>query len=146
MLLFVLFYAQTWEFSLWLNNLQTDITLYFLEIFLDPNQLKGIAISINPEYKIIITKACNGMIPILFLFASILAYPSKLFPKVVWMVMGYIIFVFVNVLRILVVVYITKNGAGHQDFYWAHDLIGNTILMFTGLILFVLFIKKSSNH
>jgi len=143
-ILFTLFYAPTSEFSIFLNEGQRKLTLYFLDLFLKPDQLQGRDIWINPYYKIIINQACNGMIPILFLFASILAYPSKIIHKVLWMIIGYIIFSIVNVMRILLVVYVTETGEGHNDFYWSHDLVGNMLLMLTGLGLFIAFIKTSS--
>ncbi len=144
LVLFVLFYAPTSIVSILLNDGQVNLTLYFLDIFLKPDQLKGIDIWINPHYKIIINKACNGVIPILFLFASILAYPSRWRHKVFWMILGYIVFSVVNVARILLVVYVTEAGRGQEDFYWSHDLVGNTLLMLAGLGLFIAFIKTSS--
>ena len=142
-LLFVLFYLPTSPLSAWLNDGQTALTLVWLDYFLAPNQLQGFDIQINPHYKIIITQACNGMIPILFLFASILAYPSSVLRKIFWMVFGYILFSIVNVIRLLFVVHTTQTGEGYSDFYWSHDLIGNALLMVTGLLLFIAFIKSS---
>ena len=146
LILFVLFYAPTSAISTFINTSQTTVTLYLLDIFLEPEQLKGIDIWINPHYKIIISKACNGIVPILFLFASILAYPAGWIHKIVWMGLGYILFVIVNVARILLVVYVTQTGQGHEDFYWSHDLVGNMLLMLTGLALFIGFIKTSESH
>jgi len=111
---------------------------------LEPEQLKGIDIWINPQYKIIITQSCNGMIPILFLLASILAYPSSIMAKIFWMLLGYILFSMVNVMRLLFVVYITQTGEGFSDFYWSHDLLGDALLLFAGLGIFIAFIKTSS--
>ena len=145
-LLFVLFYAPTSIMSTLLNDGQTKLTLTMLEFFLKPHQLQGVDVWINPQYKIIITQACNGAIPILFLFASILAYPSTFRHKILWMLIGYAVFSLVNVLRILLVVNITQAGEGQGDFYWSHDIIGNIILMFTGLTLFILFIKTAKKR
>jgi len=142
--LFSLFYAPTTMMSTLLNEGQTTLTLSLLGLFLSPEQLQGIDIWINPHYKIFISKACNGMIPVLFLFASILAYSSSVLHKILWMGIGYVAFSAMNVFRILLVVYVTQTGAGHADFYWSHDLIGNMLLMFTGLALFVAFIKTST--
>lgn len=141
--LFTFFYADTSVVSTFLNNGQTKFTLFFLEMFLEPNQLKGIDIWINPHYKIIINQACNGMIPILFLFAAILAYPSGKLQKIVWMFIGYVSFSIMNVVRILLVVYFVEGGGGRGSFYWSHDLLGNALLMGLGLGLFILFIKTS---
>ena len=142
-LLFTFFYADTSVVSTFLNETQTKLTLFFLDTFLEVGQLQGIDIWINPHYKIIINQACNGMIPILFLYASILAYPSSLWHKLVWMVIGYLLFSFVNVIRLLFVVYATKTGQGQEEFYWSHDLVGNVMLMLTGLGLFIVFIRTA---
>ena len=142
-LLFSFFYLPTSSFSLYLNEIQSQWTLGALDIFLHPGQLKDVDIWINPQYKIIITQAYNGMIPILFLYASILAYPSAIKHKIVWMVVGYVVFFIVNIARIIWVVYVTEHGNGHDDFYWSHDIIGNMLLLATGLGLFYLYIKKS---
>ncbi|SFZ98524.1 hypothetical protein MNB_SV-5-1291 [hydrothermal vent metagenome] len=142
-LLFTFFYADTSVISTAINYGQTKLTLYGLKLFLEPDQLQGIDIWINPHYRIIINQACNGMIPILFLWASILAYPSKILHKVFWMSLGYFVFSIVNVLRILLVVYFVKQPEGQANFYWSHDLLGNAILMLVGLGLFITFIKRN---
>ena len=143
-ILFTLFYADSNALSTFLNEAQTTLTLALLNLFLDQGQLQGIDIWINPDYKIIINQACNGMIPILFLFASILAYPSALWHKIFWMGTGYIVFSLVNVLRILLVVSFTEQEGGQGNFYWSHDIVGNILLMVVGLGLFITFIKTSS--
>ncbi len=140
-LLFVFLYAPTTEISVMLNETQTQLTLFLLKWFLQPQQLQGIDIWINPQYKIVITQACNGMIPILFLFASILAYPSTILHKIIWMLIGYLSFTVINVLRLLMVVYFVQREGGRDNFYWAHDFLGNFLLMILGLLLFFAFIK-----
>ncbi|MDD2451483.1 exosortase/archaeosortase family protein [Sulfurovum sp.] len=142
-LFFVLFYADTTILSRVLNDTQTSLTLMMLEPFLKPGQLQGIDIIISPLYRIIITQACNGMIPILFYFAAIVAYPSRLWIKPLWMGAGYLIFTLVNVVRILIVVYFVEQKGGRDNFYLAHDIFGNALLMMVGLGLFILFIRSS---
>jgi len=145
-LLFVLFYANTSVVSATLNEAQTQATLYALNLFLEPGQMQGIDIWINPKYKIIINQACNGMIPLLFLYASILAFPASFLHKIVWMILGYLAFFVTNVLRILLVVSSVEAEGGRENFYWSHDLLGNTMLMAVGLLLFIGFIKTSKKH
>ena len=145
-LLFVLFYANTSMVSETLNEIQTKATLYVLNLFLEPGQMQGIDIWINPKYKIIISQACNGMIPLLFLYASILAFPASFFHKIVWMIGGYVAFFITNVLRILLVVHFVEAEGGRENFYWSHDLVGNSMLMAVGLLLFVGFIKTSKKY
>ena len=145
-LLFTLFYTDISVIAAPMNEGQTKLTLFFLTLFLEPGQLQGIDIWINPNYKIIINQACNGMIPILFFFASILAFPSKLWHKILWMCIGYVAFSLVNVFRILLVVYFVEQKEGQANFYWSHDLVGNALLMGVGLGLFVLFIKTARQN
>ncbi len=142
--LFAFLYADTSIVSAWLNETQTKLTLYGLSVFLEPGQLKGIDIWITPHYKIIITQACNGMIPILLLWASILAYPSSLFHKILWMILGYLFFSLANIARLLMVVHFVEQKGGQANFYWAHDLLGNALLMCVGLGLFITYIKTSN--
>ena len=142
-ILFILFYTEASILATFINTEQTKLTLFFLDIFLPTEQIQGVDIWISPQYKIIINQACNGIIPILFLFASILAYPSLLWHKVVWMGIGYLTFSLVNVFRILLVVYFVEQEGGKENFYWSHDIIGNALLMSVGLGLFIAFIKLS---
>ena len=110
-----------------------------LHIFLDPEQLHGNNIWINPHYYLIVNKACNGMIPMLFLCASILAYPASFLYKSLWMIIGYLVLFITNTVRILLVVYLVKGG-GKENFYWAHDILGNVLLLFVGLVIFIAYI------
>jgi len=140
-LLFTLFYTDISTVAVFINEGQTKLTLFLLALFLEPGQLQGIDIWINPHYKIIINQACNGMIPILFFFASILAFPVNIRHKILWAGIGYVVFSLVNIFRILLVVYFVEQKEGQENFYWSHDLLGNALFMGVGLGLFILFIK-----
>ena len=142
-LLFAFFYAPINPLAVLINRYQTDLTLYLLGLFLEPGQLHGIDIWINPHYKIIINQACNGLIPVFFLWAAIIAYPSSFAHKLFWMITGYVAFVIVNTFRILTVVHFTQQEGGQGNFYWSHDLLGNILLTVTGLLLFIVFIQGS---
>jgi exosortase/archaeosortase family protein len=141
LLLFGFLYMPVTPPALWLNDLQSTLTLNALAYLLPPGQLQGINIIINPHYKIIINQACNGMIPILFLWAAILAYPVVFIKKVAWMAAGYLLLSAVNIMRIVMVVYFVELEGGRSNFFWAHDILGNILLMVTGLCCFYAFIK-----
>ena len=145
-IMFGLFYFPTTILSAWVNDAQTSLTLSLLGLFLEPGQLQGSDILIHDNYKIIITRACNGMVPVLYLIASVLAFPSTWRRKIIWVTIGYFLFVGVNFLRLLFVIYITKTGEGHADFYWSHDIVGNMMLMGTGLGMFILFVKGAGKE
>jgi len=143
LLFFAIFY---WDFSpiaTSLNHYQTQITLFLLDIGLGEGRLKGIDIMINPHYKIIITKACNGMIPILVLLAAIWAYPVSWIHKLWWSVVGYLVLGAVNLFRLIMVANLVKVQA---DFPLYHDLFGNMLLMATGLGLFYLFLRGTRRY
>ena len=142
-LLFVLTQAPFHPLSSILNNFHTDLTVELLRPFLPPGRLQGIDIWINPHYKIYISHRCNALVPIVILFAAIIAYEATLKRKIVWLGVGYIVFQIVNTLRILLVVFITRHGEGKKEFFWSHDLLGNALLMATGLMLFYLFTRKT---
>lgn len=145
-LLALLFAVLYWELSPvaeFLNYYQTKLTLFFLELGLKEGQLRGIDIMVNPHYKIIITKACNGMIPILVLFSAILAYPAEWIHKVRWMFVGYLVLTSINIVRLLMVAHFVKK---QPDFSLYHDLFGNLLLMATGLLLFYLFLRGARHY
>jgi exosortase/archaeosortase family protein len=142
-ILYILFYLPNSPLAGLINEVQTEFTLLFLEVFLEPTQLEGRDILVNSQYKILITDACNGLIALVFFYASILAYPSRIGLKLFWLIWGYILLFLTNALRILWVVFITERGRGQEDFYWSHDIVGNMLLMSVGLGLFIVFIKQS---
>ena len=139
LLLFGLLYWDPSPLAASVDHYQRGMTLYFLELGLPKGQLRGIDIWINPHYKIIITKACNGMIPILVLWAAVLAYPLAGWGrKLLWLLIGYLVLSAVNILRLLMVAACVKEQA---DFPFCHDLLGNMLLMLAGLLLFWLFLR-----
>jgi len=142
-LLYLLLYAPFSPLAVWLNTYQTKLTLWLSSFFLEPGQLRGHDIWINPTYKIYITQACNGILPLMVLFAGILAYPARTLHKVWWLILGYLAFVIVNIVRILGVTYATMYGEGQADFHWSHDIVGNALLLLVGVGLFAGFVKTA---
>jgi exosortase/archaeosortase family protein len=138
-LLFSLFYWDISPIAEILNQLQTDLTTYIVSLTLNDEITKGYEIIINSHYSLVIEKACNGMVPYLFFLASIIAFPSTLSHKIKWSLVGYTIITTINIFRIWLVAKLVL--AEVDNFSLAHDFIGNAILIFIALTMFILFVK-----
>jgi len=142
-LLFGIFYWDYSPLSL-INNIQTDITAYLTSLSLPKEMMNGHHIVITDHYSLVIEKACNGMIPYLFFIASILAFPATLSHKAKWVVIGYLFITSINVFRIW---FVTQFVMQERDnFSLAHDILGNGLLILTGLLLFTSFIKTRTKQ
>jgi len=124
----------------YINDYQTKITLYFLNLFLEDN-ISGIYIQINDFYRIVINAECNGFIPIIILISAILAYKTTIYHKLKWIVLSYVIYTFLNIFRILIIAEVAFEY-GRPSFFWSHDIFGNILLLLTGLIIFNIYSKK----
>jgi exosortase/archaeosortase family protein len=138
-LLFSLFYWDISPIAEILNQLQTDLTTYIVSLTLNDEIIKGYEIIINSHYSLVIEKACNGMVPYLFFLASIIAFPSTLSHKIKWVLVGYTIITTINIFRIWLVAKLVLVEV--DNFSLAHDFIGNAILIFIALTMFILFVK-----
>ncbi|SFV68687.1 hypothetical protein MNB_SV-14-1876 [hydrothermal vent metagenome] len=137
---FGIFYWDASPISLLINQYQTNLTSYLTSLTLPNEMMSNCHIFINDNYSLIIEKACNGMIPYLFFLSSIMAFPSSLVHKAKWALFGYIIISLINTFRIWMVTQFVIQE--RNNFSLAHDLLGNALLISTGLMLFVLFVKS----
>jgi exosortase/archaeosortase family protein len=111
-----------------------------MEMSLEPFQVVGRKILISDTYTLIVTQACNGMVPLWMFYASILAVRTAWVYQLKWMVAGYITIFVVNVFRIWFVAFFAKE-MGQSSFFLAHDLVGNIILIVTGTLLFFIYLR-----
>jgi exosortase/archaeosortase family protein len=139
-LFFAIFYWDFSPLSLTLNQFQTDFTTYLTALTLPNSMMQNNHILINQNYSLVIEKACNGSIPYLFFLASITAFPSTFMHKVKWAIWGYIVVILANILRIWMVTQLVLQEK--NNFSLAHDYLGNALLIGTGLILFIGFVKS----
>ncbi len=141
--LFGLFYwGRFWDLSPlgeWLDSLHRSVIMAVLDAMLS-NRIIGYEIVINSHYRIVITPECNGLIPYFIYLAAVLAYPCGGWRKLRWAVLGYIVITLLNFVRLVGVSEIV-NGFGESSFYFIHDIVGNLLLIVTGSLLFLFFLK-----
>ncbi len=144
--LFGLFYwGRYWSFSPIgeaIDGALRELIMHILQAIL-PNKIEGYEIIINPKYRVVITPECNGMVPFLIYFAGVLAYPKTLLCKFVWGVLGFVAFMFFNLVRLIVVVLVV-NAFGDGAFFWVHDIGGNILLVGVGSMLFLAYLYRCS--
>ena len=141
-ILFGFFYWDLSPLAEWPNEWLRLKLLAAMDLGLPDGQVRGSDIWINPHYKLIIEKACNGMIPVLMYLASIFAYPSSWARRIIWGAVGTGIMLLLNVARIYMVTYAVMQ-TGREGFSLSHDVFGNAIFMVAGLVMFYLFIRGS---
>ena len=139
-LFFGIFYWDASPISLLINQHQTSLTTYLTSLTLPNEMMNNYRIFISDNYSLVIEKACNGMIPYLFFLASIMAFPSTLLHKAKWALFGYLLISLMNTFRIWMVTQLVLQE--RNNFSLAHDYLGNALLISTGLMLFILFVKS----
>jgi exosortase/archaeosortase family protein len=140
-LLFAVFYLPTNPFAVSLNEVQTDLTLRILRLMLTKGHIDGNDIWIDPHYKIVVSDACNGFIPLFLFWSALIAFPGSLRRKLFWIITGYFVMLAVNSLRIFFVVRAAETMGGEKSFFWAHDIVGNVLLFITGGMMLVLYLR-----
>jgi len=143
-LLFALFYLDTNPLSHWINETQREMLLDMLRATLGEERIRGIDILAHPKFRIFITQACNGLIPYYLYLAAVLAYPVVWSKRLLWALIGYGVISVVNLLRLIFVTAMVERAP--SNFSWSHDLVGNLLLMATGMALFLLFVRFSEGR
>lgn len=127
------------------NDLQTDFTLtlisYGVEFSNFPIKIQETLMLFDNGAKVIIDYSCNGLTAILLYTIAILSYPTYIKEKIIWLVVGYIIIVSINLLRIFVFSYAVTINPNY--FHFAHDYIGRYGMGLLILSLFFIFTQYS---
>jgi exosortase/archaeosortase family protein len=139
-LLFGLLYWEVSPLSQIPNDALREVLIRAMRGLLPLEQIRGWDIWINPHYKLIIEKACNGMIPVLMYLASIFAFPATWKRRAIWGIAGSTLLLALNILRIRMVVYFVTEG-GRRSFSFSHDILGNALFMVVGLGLVFFFVR-----
>lgn len=136
-MLFGLIYIENLSPLFFLNNLQTDLTIFLVSKGVDffnlPIKMQESVMIFDNGAKIFIHYTCNGMTAVLLYTAGIIAYPTWFRNKAFWFITGYIFINILNLIRLLFVSYFVAINPDY--FHWAHDYIGRY-----GMGIFTLFI------
>jgi len=127
--------------ALLLNEFQVNMTSYLVHFTLEEGQMKENRILISPTLVLRIDKACNGLLPYYFFLASIIAFPSSLWHTFKWAIIGYVVLLGLNIIRIWFISQLVMLE--EEYFYLAHDIVGNLFLLIGGLALFLAFIRTN---
>jgi len=139
----VFYWGKFWSLSPigeYLDHLQRSMIMGFLDAVLN-NQIINYDIVINSHYRVVITPECNGFVPYFIYLAGVLAYPKSWQKKLIWAIVGYIVFSVVNLIRLYLVT-IAVNSFGADIFFWAHDVGGNLLLVVTGAWMFLKYLDS----
>lgn len=143
-LLFTLFFIESFSPLYIVQTLQTDLTIYLTNLWIDgfniPVKMIGNTIYLDHGFKIWILDGCNGLTAYLLFGVAILAYPTAWLSRLIWLLEGYFYLVVINSIRIDFVVYLTMFDADY--FYCAHDCVGRLFMVATTLLLFMLFTAR----
>ena len=104
------------------------------------NRIIGYEIVISPHFRIVITPECNGLVPFFIYLAALLAYPKRWWYKLKWALIGYIVIMAANFIRLVGVTEVV-NGFGEASFYYVHDIAGNILLITVGSLLFLFYLR-----
>ncbi len=145
-ILFGLFYwGKYWQYSPIGKELDISIRSLIMPI-LDTilnNPIIDYDIIINPKYRVVITPECNGLIPYLMILSAILAFNCNFIKKLIWGILAFFIFFIINIIRLYFVILVV-NRYGPKYFYLIHDIVGNILLIITGAVIFLIYIKGCS--
>ncbi len=138
-ILFGIFYwGEYWDLSIIGKAIDSALRTQIMDIlklFINNKVVNEFEFIINPQYSVVITPECNGLIPYFIFLAAILAYPSSISLKIIWAFLGFVLFFIINIIRLIVVIYIV-NIFGYESFFYIHDIGGNLLLIGIGLLMF----------
>ena len=143
--LFGLIYFEGFSPFFFLNNLQTDLTIFLtfsgLDLFSFPVDTHGDLVLFPSGLILKIHYTCNAMAPILLYTAAIVSYPTDIKNKVSWIIAGYFILVGLNLIRMLLVAYAVIVDP--DSFHWAHNYVGRYGMGVLTLFIFFVFTQKA---
>jgi exosortase/archaeosortase family protein len=144
-MLFGLIYFEDFSPFIFINNLQTDLSVFLTQKFIDfsllPVNMIGNSISFNHDLELKIVNECNGLAGVLLLLGAFLSYPTLLRTKINWIFFSYLFLVIVNSIRLNWIIYYMIEHP--ENFVFIHDIVSRYFFAIVVLLLFYFFVKKS---
>jgi exosortase/archaeosortase family protein len=143
-LLFGLFYFENFSPFILINQLQTDLTIYLMHQWISFYTLHvtmiGADLFFDHGLHLTVVNECNGMAAFLLFFAAVLSYPTFGHGKVVYLIIGYFILLFLNMVRLTGITYYVIDHP--EAFTLLHEVIGRYVIAGIPLILFYIFSSR----
>jgi len=125
-----------------INGRYTDFIIYVTVKLLGlagiPCTTHGTIINL-PSISVDVVFGCNGLEAVLIYSIAVLAFPSKWKHKIVGIVFGFIMIQFINIIRILVVIYVADNF--YRIFEIVHVYLAQGLMIAVSLGVFLLYLR-----
>lgn len=120
-------------------TLNANIAGSFLRLFIHDLTIDGATIS-SAGFSILIGDVCTGIIPMIILTSAILAYPSKIYPKLKAIAFGIITLMIVNLVRLITLFLIGIYAPG--IFETAHYVIWQSLMILIAIGIWLFWIWR----
>ncbi|MDX1348442.1 MAG: exosortase/archaeosortase family protein [Thiomicrorhabdus chilensis] len=130
------------------NEWQTQLTIFITRLWVEglhlPVLIQADTLILANKMHLQILHECNGLTPYLLYLAAILAYPTDLKSKTLWLLIGYVAIVLINTVRMLGITLVVIDSP--ERFHLVHDWIGRYGVGILTVLIFYLFTNLVSVH
>ncbi|WP_309497716.1 hypothetical protein [Sulfurovum sp.] len=137
-LLYAAIYFENFSPLIFINTLQTDLSIYLTQLwiaFFDmPIQMSGATLIYEHGLQLEIVNECNGLAAFLFFLAGVLAYPTPMKVKLIWIILAYFVLLIANTIRLDWILYHVIEHP--EDFDFIHEVVGRYVIAAIPLVLF----------
>ncbi len=141
-LLFIFYLPISYNFSFLLDfhtSLIYDTVVKILQVFDEPFAFYRHSIGLPNGFVIDIVDDCNAFLPFLIFVGGITVLPLKMLQKSIFIVTGWILMMFLNIIRIVVIVWITSFDK--HLFSTVHDIVSFIFIVIFTILIYGIFIK-----
>lgn len=125
-----------------INGRYTDFIIYVTVKLLGlagiPTTTHGTIINL-PSTSVEVVFGCNGLEAVLIYAIAVLAFPSAWKHKLLGIILGFIMIQFINIIRILAVIYVLDNF--HRVFEIVHVYLAQGLMIAVSLGVFLLYLR-----